>query len=70
MEFTSQREVLLCDNTTARQYARISQQLRQKGRPIPQSDMWIAATALQHSLILLTRDDHFKVIADVQLQGW
>lgn len=36
MEFASRRDVLLCGDQTARQYARISQQLRKKGRPIPQ----------------------------------
>lgn len=40
--------------STARQYARISQELRTKGRPIPQNDMWIAALAMQHQLRLFS----------------
>jgi tRNA(fMet)-specific endonuclease VapC len=49
-EFASHRDVLLCDDLTAREYGRIAQQLRKKGRPIPQNDMWIAALAPQHQL--------------------
>lgn len=63
-------ELLLCDAQTARQYARISQQLRRKGRPIPQNDMWIAALAIQHGLTLVTRDAHFNHIEGLLLQTW
>jgi tRNA(fMet)-specific endonuclease VapC len=42
-ELVSGAVVLLCDEQTARRYAKIAQQLRLKGRPIPQNDMWIAA---------------------------
>lgn len=62
--------LLLCDTQTARQYARISQQLREKGRPIPQNDMWIAALAMQHGLTLVTRDAHFSHIDGLLLQTW
>lgn len=69
-EFASRRDVLLCDDQTARQYARISQQLRKKGRPIPQNDMWIAALAMQHGLTLVTRDAHFNHIDELLLLAW
>lgn len=69
-EFASRRDVLLCDDQTARQYARISQQLRKKGRPIPQNDMWIAALAMQHGLTLVTRDAHFNHIDGLLLLAW
>ncbi|MEN8215422.1 MAG: type II toxin-antitoxin system VapC family toxin [Pseudomonadota bacterium] len=51
--------ILTIDDTTARYYANIYKQLRNKGKPIPTNDMWIAATALQHGLALLTYDKHF-----------
>jgi tRNA(fMet)-specific endonuclease VapC len=66
----SRSKLLLCDEQTARQYGRISQQLRKKGRPIPQNDMWIAALALQHGLTLVTRDAHFSHIDGLLLQDW
>ena len=47
---------------TAEHYAGVFSQLRRKGRPIPSNDMWVAATALEHGLVLLTRDGHFASI--------
>ena len=50
------------DEATADYHGRIFALLRRKGRPIPTNDLWIAATALQHGLVLATRDDHFAAI--------
>ncbi len=69
-EFAGRRDVLLCDEQTARQYAKIAQLLRKKGRPIPQNDMWIAALAMQHGLTLVTRDAHFSHIDGLLIQAW
>ncbi len=54
--------LLMVDNETAEYYARIFQQLRQKGQPIPSNDLWIAATALQHGYTVFTYDKHFSNI--------
>lgn len=62
--------VLNCDRLTARHYGRIKQQLRAKGRPIPDNDIWIAAVALQHGLPLLTRDRHFSEVDDLTVEAW
>lgn len=69
-EFVSRRTILHYDTETARWYGRIFQQLRKKGRPIPQNDIWIAAVTLQHNLTLLTRDAHFNEVDNLPLQGW
>jgi predicted nucleic acid-binding protein len=50
---------LFADEDTTRQYARLFKQLRKQGTPIPTNDLWIAALALQHDLLLFTRDNHF-----------
>lgn len=50
------------DDATAGFYARVFALLRSKGRPIPTNDLWIAATALQHGLVLATFDGHFAAI--------
>ena len=55
--------VLAVDSDTAEIYAQIYRDLRRAGTPIPQNDMWIAATALQHSLALFTFDQHFHNVA-------
>lgn len=45
---------------TATVYANIRRKLKQKGRPIPENDVWIAASCLEHNLPLITEDVHFK----------
>ena len=50
------------DDATAEAYARVFTLLRRKGTPIPTNDLWIAATALQQGLVLVTRDAHFAAI--------
>ncbi|MGD9274749.1 MAG: type II toxin-antitoxin system VapC family toxin [Desulfobacterales bacterium] len=50
---------LFADEDTTHQYARLFRQLRKQGTPIPTNDLWIAALALQHDLLLFTRDNHF-----------
>src|SRR5271170_6566137 len=51
--------VLLPDEQTTHHYAHIYHQLRKQGTPIPTNDMWIAALAIQHHLVLCTTDAHF-----------
>ena len=51
--------VLYPDEQTTHHYARLFQQLRQQGTPIPTNDLWIAALAIQHDLPLYARDQHF-----------
>ena len=55
------------DEETAEFYAQVFSELRQKGRPIPSNDLWLAASALQHGLALATFDDHFSSISGLLL---
>lgn len=50
------------DETTAEYYATVYRNLRQKGRPIPSNDMWIAASALQDGLAVFSYDQHFHFV--------
>lgn len=59
---TQSVRVLEIDSDTAELYAGIFRELRGKGTPIPQNDMWIAASALQHNFALFTFDRHFHNI--------
>jgi tRNA(fMet)-specific endonuclease VapC len=54
--------VLLPGRETAEQYARLFVQLKRAGTPVPDNDLWIAAMALEHDLLLITRDRHFARI--------
>ena len=61
-------QVLLPGSETASHYARLFVQLRRAGTPIPDNDLWIAALALEHNLVLITRDAHFARIPQLQRQ--
>jgi tRNA(fMet)-specific endonuclease VapC len=50
---------------TAERYAHIYAYLRKNGRPIPTNDLWIAASAMEHSAELLTYDAHFLSVVQV-----
>jgi tRNA(fMet)-specific endonuclease VapC len=63
-------EILTVTDRTAVAYARLRVGLRRSGRPIPANDAWIAALALQHRLPILSRDEHFDVVAGVERMGW
>ena len=69
-EFAAFCAVIGTDAVTAQHYGLLKAQLKKKGRPIPENDLWIAACALQHGLILATRDGHFNDIEGLQLQAW
>jgi len=50
---------------TAVRYAAIYAYLRSTGHPIPTNDLWIAATAMEHSATLLTADRHFHYVTQI-----
>ena len=52
---------------TAEVYARIRLELKQSGAPIPENDLWIAATCIQHNLPLASSDEHFRLVPGLQL---
>jgi predicted nucleic acid-binding protein len=62
---SSRVAVLSVDEETAEYYARIFQELREKGKPVPTNDLWVAATALQHGFALATYDVHFSAISGI-----
>lgn len=57
-KFFNYCNVLKIDKNTSENYARIRFMLKTKGTPIPENDIWIVATALEHSLSIVTRDKH------------
>lgn len=68
--FATAARVIVCDRGTADRYADLKLRLRAKGRPLPENDIWIAATAQQHDLILISRDGHFEELDELTLATW
>jgi tRNA(fMet)-specific endonuclease VapC len=67
-EFVEICTILDIDLATTKIYGKIKTALKIKGRPIPENDLWIAATSIQHNLTLATKDKHFTEIEDIDLK--
>ena len=69
-EFFRSSRVSLVDitNETAERYARIYAYLREAGLPIPTNDLWIAASAMEHSAELITADSHFLQLPQIMVR--
>lgn len=59
--------LLKIDATTAEIFVSIKLALFTNGTPIPENDIWIAASAVQHQLPLYTTDKHFADVAGLLL---
>jgi predicted nucleic acid-binding protein len=66
-DFLSSPRVIIADidEETSERYAVIVQSLRIKGTPIPTNDLWIAASAMQHGLKVLTTDKHYLEVPQI-----
>lgn len=62
--------VLRVDERTAETYAHVRTELREKGRPIPENDVWIAALARQHQTAVVSQDAHFDEVEGLQRLSW
>jgi tRNA(fMet)-specific endonuclease VapC len=60
-------KLLAIDGATAEIFVTIKLALFAKGNPIPENDIWIAATSLQHQLPLYTNDKHFAEVDGIRL---
>lgn len=69
-EFLKEVNVLKRDHETGRFYGIVKMELKTKGRPIPENDIWIIALALQYQMPVVSRDKHFENIENLQLIRW
>lgn len=58
------------DEAVVATYGRVRLLLKQKGRPIPENDIWICATALANGASVLTHDAHFKEVEGLTIASW
>ena len=70
--FENFRKVLSCmeiiplDDAVCMSYSEIKLELKKKGKPIPDNDIWIAACAHAHDLSVATFDLHFSEISQIE----
>lgn len=62
---SSRVRVLIVDEETSERYATIRVALKKAGTPVAANDIWIAASAMQHGLPILTSDRDFQNISQV-----
>ncbi|WP_197525901.1 PIN domain-containing protein [Pseudobythopirellula maris] len=71
VQLKSQSIILAADLETAKEYATLRHELKLRGRPIPENDLWIASLARQHGLPIASRDErHFDGLEGVTRLGW
>jgi tRNA(fMet)-specific endonuclease VapC len=58
------------DDHAARCYGRLWAGLNSAGSPVPAIDLLIAATALANQLTVVTHDQHFRAIPDIEVVDW
>ncbi len=63
-DFISNCKILNINGLVAEQYANIRNDLKIKGKPIPENDIWIAALCSTNDIPLFTHDSHFNNISD------
>src|SRR5947208_15783404 len=45
--FAAATSIVICDAAIARRYGQVKNKLRENGHPIPENDIWIAASVLE-----------------------
>ena len=60
--------ILPVDKVTAERYGLIHHFLRKAGTPVSPNDLWIAATAMQYGLKVLTTDRDFQKIPQILIE--
>ena len=66
--FCQQMKVLYPDLEIAKSYGKIKASLKEKGKPIPENDIWIAATCHAADLILITADSDFDFVDEISVE--
>jgi tRNA(fMet)-specific endonuclease VapC len=51
-------------------YYQVRLNLKQKGKPIPENDIWIAAQCVDNQWTLVTNDAHFGHVDGLAVEYW
>jgi tRNA(fMet)-specific endonuclease VapC len=70
LAFLEKGKLLEQNIMVAEAYVEVRKHLQIKGKPIPENDIWIAATAHAYGLKLITRDQHFAGIDFLNVEFW
>jgi tRNA(fMet)-specific endonuclease VapC len=69
-EFLLRLEVLPWDSASAQHYARLRAALEERGQPMGNLDLMIAAQALAADMVLVTNDRVFRRVKGLSIEDW
>ena len=70
-DFLGDVVLLETDAAVAERFGRLRATLLDQGRPAPPMDLWIAATAIEHGLTLVTHNtSDFASVPDLRMADW
>jgi tRNA(fMet)-specific endonuclease VapC len=70
-EFLKGVDLLPVTAAIAEKFGQLRATLLDAGHPTPEMDLWIAATAMSHDLMLVTHNTrHFAHIPDLTIEDW
>lgn len=69
-EFLKYIDICPWDSAAARQYAELRADVEQRGRPIGNLDLMIAAHALALGTVLVTSDRAFRRVKGLKIEDW
>ena len=52
---------------TSRTYAELRLDLKRRGRPVPENDLWIAAACVERDVALASDDNHFAAMSGLKV---
>jgi predicted nucleic acid-binding protein len=59
--------LLAITRKTSEIYGKVAFQLHKAGTPIPQNDIWVAASAIESKSVVVTYDSHFLAIPKLKI---
>lgn len=66
-EFLARVNTIPINQNTSKIYGKVKSNLKDKGKPIPENDIWIASLAIQYDLDLFSNDFHFEFVDGIKL---
>jgi len=69
-KFAQSVDVIQIDESIARRYAKVRLTLKNRGHPIPENDIWIAASCLEFDVPIISRDSHFNYVDELRVISW
>lgn len=70
IKILSEANLLKIQRETAKIYGKLKVELGQRGVKLDDNDIWIASTALTYNAVLVTNDQDFEAIEDLQVENW